>query len=98
MANTSINIQTDLEVMKQAEKLFGETGMSLSSAVNLFLRQSIQKQTITLDLTSQSSCFDERTGNLSNEVSDKSDTELLDLFGKIQFAEGYDYKAFREGR
>jgi predicted DNA-binding antitoxin AbrB/MazE fold protein len=33
-----------------------------------------------------------------NETSDADELNLLDLAGKIEFAEGYDYKALREGR
>jgi len=35
---------------------------------------------------------------LQEYVSNHSRKNLLDLFGQIQFADDYDYKALREGR
>jgi len=35
---------------------------------------------------------------LQEYVENHSRKDLLDLFGKIEFADGYDYKALREGR
>ena len=42
MAMSNINIRTDEEVKQQAEQLFESLGMSMSTAVNVFLRQAIR--------------------------------------------------------
>lgn len=42
MASTNINIRTDSEVKAAAEQLFDELGLNLTTAVNMFLRQSIR--------------------------------------------------------
>lgn len=41
---TSINIRTDTNVKESAQALFGALGMDMTTAINLFLRQSIRAQ------------------------------------------------------
>ncbi len=41
MATVPTQIRIDEKVKKQANELFGELGMDMSSAVNIFLRQCI---------------------------------------------------------
>jgi len=40
-ANTTYNIRVDKQVRDQAAALYKNMGLSLSSAINLFLRQSV---------------------------------------------------------
>jgi DNA-damage-inducible protein J len=43
MANqTNLNIRTDAEVKANAEKIFEQLGLNMSTAVNIFLRQAIR--------------------------------------------------------
>ncbi len=46
MANTSMNIRMDAEVKSQAQQLFSELGMDMTTAVNIFLRQAIRTHSI----------------------------------------------------
>ncbi len=39
-----LNIRVDDEIKKQAEQLFNDLGMNLSTAINVFLRQALIKQ------------------------------------------------------
>jgi DNA-damage-inducible protein J len=41
MSNTTYNIRIDKRVREQADALYKNMGLSLSSAINLFLRQSV---------------------------------------------------------
>ena len=41
---TNINIRMDSELKKQAEALFGELGMNLTTAFNIFVRQSLRQE------------------------------------------------------
>lgn len=50
MANTSMNIRMDADVKKQAEALFGEIGMNMTTAINIFLKQSIRENGIPFEL------------------------------------------------
>jgi DNA-damage-inducible protein J len=42
MSNANINVRTDAEVKAQAQKIFESIGLDLSTAVNLFLRQTVK--------------------------------------------------------
>lgn len=43
MANTTnFSVRMDSEIKKQCEMLFGELGMNLTTAINVFLRQSLR--------------------------------------------------------
>ena len=46
MNNTNVTIRVDKDVKKQAEVLFNDLGLNLSSAINMFLRQAIAEQAI----------------------------------------------------
>ena len=45
-----MNIRMDSEVKKQAEALFGEIGMNMTTAINIFLKQSIRENGIPFEL------------------------------------------------
>jgi DNA-damage-inducible protein J len=44
MASTKIAVRTDSQVKQQAQEVFQNLGMDMSTAVNLFLKQSIVEQ------------------------------------------------------
>ena len=50
MSATNLNIRTDKDVKEQAEQLFAELGLNMTTAVNLFLRTAIRKRGISFDL------------------------------------------------
>ena len=50
MASVNINIRTDAEVKKAAQELFSRLGMDMTTAVNIFLRQAISKNTLPLEI------------------------------------------------
>lgn len=41
MTTSNINIRVDSKVKQEAEELFSKLGMNMSTAINVFLRQSI---------------------------------------------------------
>lgn len=53
MANktTNISIRMDSELKKQADAFFSELGMNLSTAFNIFVRQSLREGRIPFDIT-----------------------------------------------
>ncbi len=53
MAKVSTNISIDADVKKQAQELFAKLGMDLSTAVNIFLCQSIRSQSIPFTITAE---------------------------------------------
>lgn len=50
MANVSTNIRIDDEVKKKAVQIFSDLGMDMSTAVNIFLRQTILHNGLPFEL------------------------------------------------
>ena len=50
MESTNLNIRTDKNVKAAAEKIFEELGLNMTTAVNIFLRQTIRENGIPFDL------------------------------------------------
>lgn len=50
MESTNLNIRTDKEVKLAAERIFEELGMNMTTAVNIFLRQTIRENGIPFEL------------------------------------------------
>lgn len=51
MGITNINIRTDSEVKAQAQDVLSKLGLDLTTAINLFLRQLICKQSVSFDVS-----------------------------------------------
>ena len=50
MTTTNLNIRTDKEIKDQAEKIFNELGLNMTTAVNIFLRTAIREHGIPFEL------------------------------------------------
>lgn len=50
MSTTNLNIRMDKKVKEDAEKIFGELGLNMTSAINIFLRASIRESGIPFAL------------------------------------------------
>ena len=50
-ATTNISIRMDADLKAQADALFGELGMNLSTAFNIFVRQSRREGRIPFDIS-----------------------------------------------
>lgn len=51
MKNVNVTLRVDDELKMQAETLFAELGMNLSTAFNIFLRQSVREQRIPFSVS-----------------------------------------------
>ena len=51
MSSTNLNIRTDKEIKDQAEYIFNELGLNMTTAVNIFLRTAIRENGIPFFLT-----------------------------------------------
>lgn len=47
----NINIKTDSELKKQAESLFADLGMNMTTAFNIFMRQAVRENRIPFEIT-----------------------------------------------
>ena len=50
MATTNLNIRTDKDVKDQAEMIFNELGLNMTTAINMFLRTTIREHGIPFSL------------------------------------------------
>jgi DNA-damage-inducible protein J len=51
MAKTSTNISIDTDIKSQAQELFADFGLDLSTAINMFLRQAVRENAIPFNIT-----------------------------------------------
>ena len=51
MKTVNVTFRVDNELKAQADTLFSELGMSLSTAFNIFLRQSVREQQLPFSVT-----------------------------------------------
>ena len=75
MANSNINIRVDSDVKAQAQRLFSDLGMDLTTAVNVFLRQSIEQGGIPF-------MIGQRRYNQETEQAMKEARDIID--GKVE--------------
>ena len=50
MATTNLNIRTEKAIKDQAEEIFNELGLNMTTAVNMFLRTAIREHGIPFEL------------------------------------------------
>jgi len=50
MATTNLNIRIDEELKKQSEEIFNELGLTMSTALTVFLRQTVRSKGIPFDM------------------------------------------------
>ena len=53
MANTNVTIRMDEELKKEADALFDALGMSLTTAINVFVRQAVREGRIPFEVTTK---------------------------------------------
>lgn len=57
MGNINVNIRVDEGLKKKAEILFGELGLNMSTAMNLFLRKAVMTKSIPFTLEVEESPY-----------------------------------------
>lgn len=50
MATTNLNVRVDEDLKKKAEEIFNELGLTMSSALTVFLRQTVRSNGIPFDM------------------------------------------------
>lgn len=50
MATTNLNIRVDKDIKDQADQIYSELGMNMTTAINIFLRTTIREQGIPFAL------------------------------------------------
>jgi len=91
MAQTNLTVRIDENIKREAEILFNNIGLNMSSAVNIFFRQAIREQAIPFELKPYDglsgvagSVASENSGNKpspeTNEAN-KAKMSRADMFG-----------------
>lgn len=86
---TNISIRMDQELKKQAELLFEELGMNISTAFNIFVRQSLREGKIPFEIKLNRPTGDTVAAMLEAErIAKDSDTkgytDLSELFADLK--------------
>ena len=50
-ATTNLSIRLDKELKEQADQVFSEMGMSLTTAINVFVRQTVRQRKIPFEIS-----------------------------------------------
>lgn len=53
MPQSNVNIRMDSEIKKAAEAMFADMGLNISTAVNIFVRQTLRQGKIPFEITSE---------------------------------------------
>jgi DNA-damage-inducible protein J len=61
MSTANINIRTDSNIKSQAQQIFEALGLDMTTAINLFLRQTVRERDLPFILSTKS--MSSKTGN-----------------------------------
>ena len=86
---TNISIRMDSELKAQADALFGELGMNLSTAFNIFVRQSLREGGIPFDISlaqpnKETAAALRESERIARDPSVKGYTDLDELFADLR--------------
>lgn len=87
--STNISIRMDSDLKMQADALFGELGMSLSTAFNIFVRQSLREGRIPFDISlnqpnNETIAAMLEAERISKDSSVKGYTDLDEMFAELK--------------
>lgn len=86
MAKISTNISIDADIKAKAQELFADFGLDLSTAINMFLRQSVRENAIPFSVSREVPNSDtleaikEMEDMLSGKVVAKKYSSMEELF------------------
>ena len=85
---TNISLRMDPELKKQAEELFHDLGLNMSTALTMFLRQAVRNQGIPFDVsrTPNADTMDalEESLRIARDPNIKGYRNLDELFGDLR--------------
>lgn len=88
-ATTNISIRMDTELKAQADVLFNELGMNITTAFNIFVRQALREGRIPFDISlnqpnreTLAALFEAE--RISKDPSVKGYNDLDELFGDLK--------------
>ena len=89
MATTNVSIRMDTELKAQADELFAELGMNLSTAFNIFVRQSLREGGIPFELRTDRPNKETiaamlEAENIAKDPNVKGYTDLDEMFADLK--------------
>ena len=85
--NANLSIRVDLEVKKEAENILNYLGLSMSSAINMFLKQIVINRGLP---------FEVKIPNLPPFIEDLSQEELMNLLEEADNGKGISLEEFKK--
>ena len=86
--STNVSIRMDADLKAQADALFGEMGMNMSTAVNIFIRQAVREGRIPFDISIKRPNRDAPAAAEAEqsvkEPSEKNITDMDTLFEELR--------------
>ena len=89
MATTNVSIRMDTELKAQADELFAELGMNLSTAFNIFVRQSLPEGGIPFEIRTDRPNKETiaamlEAENIAKDPNVKGYTDLDEMFADLK--------------
>ena len=84
MTTTTTSIRIDKEIKDQADELFDNLGMSLTTAINVFLRQSVRRQKIPFEIENTPNETTLQAISESQKTSEKVYHDFTELFSDME--------------
>lgn len=89
MATTNVSIRMDTELKAQADELFAELGMNLSTAFNIFVRQSLREGGIPFEIRTdrpnkETIAAMREAENIAKDPNVKGYTDLDEMFADLK--------------
>lgn len=89
MATTNVSIRMDTELKVQADELFAELGMNLSTAFNIFVRQSLREGGIPFEIRTDRPNKETiaamlEAENIAKDPNVKGYTDLDEMFADLK--------------
>lgn len=89
MATTNLNIRVDKDIKDQADRIYSELGMNMTTAINMFLRTTIREQgipfSLKLDVPNEvTAAAIEEGRHLASDSSVKGYTNMDDLRAALE--------------
>jgi len=85
---TNVNFRVDAELKKEAESLFSDLGMNMTTAMTMFLKQAVRTQRIPFEVTRipnlETIAAMQEAERISSDPSVKGYNDLDDLFKDLK--------------
>jgi len=88
MESTNVSIRMDTRLKRQAEDLFSDLGLNMTTALTMFLRQAVRIQGIPFEISripnTETIAAMEEAERIAKDPSVKGYTDLNELFADLK--------------